>query len=36
MPTQSSHTTSFWSALFAALGAWQGMSLLGPTPSPPR
>jgi hypothetical protein len=24
----------FWNSLFAALGAWQGMSLMGPTPSP--
>ncbi len=24
----------FWNALFEALGAWQGMSMMGPTPSP--
>ena len=26
----------FWNALFEALGAWQGMSMLGPTPSQTR
>jgi hypothetical protein len=26
----------FWNALFEALGAWQGMTMMGPTPSPTR
>ena len=25
--------STFWNSLFEALGAWQGMSLLGPVPT---
>ena len=34
MNQPNSHLTSLWSGLFSALGAWQGMTMLGPVPTP--